>query len=122
MVQANLYPVVENTTGGGDCPKCPKCKKTVFMAEARVAGKFKWHANCFKCREFNSYFMRISNIEGVQRTRLRQGFDEHTHLVPSSSFRRGLPQDIGLVELCRAQPGTVLQGLPRTALRHEGLR
>lgn len=35
----------------GDVPNCPKCKKTVFMAEARVAGKFKWHANCFKCRE-----------------------------------------------------------------------
>lgn len=51
MVQANSYPEVDNTSNG-ELPICPKCKKTVFMAEARVAGKFKWHTNCFKCREF----------------------------------------------------------------------
>lgn len=56
MVQANTYPEVDNTSNG-ELPICPKCKKTVFMAEARVAGKFKWHTNCFKCREF--YLSRI---------------------------------------------------------------
>lgn len=30
---------------------CPKCAKAVFMAEARVAGKYRWHTNCFTCRK-----------------------------------------------------------------------
>ncbi|XP_059618219.1 muscle LIM protein Mlp84B-like [Phlebotomus argentipes] len=33
-----------------DDPKCPKCAKAVFMAEARGAGKYKWHKNCFFCQ------------------------------------------------------------------------
>ena len=42
--------------GGG--AKCPKCGKTVYMAEEVIGAGQKWHKMCFKCTECNKMLDR----------------------------------------------------------------
>ena len=35
--------------------ECPSCSRTVFAAEEKMAGGFRWHKACFKCCEFLLY-------------------------------------------------------------------
>merc|ERR1711976_1017688 len=36
-----------------EAPKCPTCNRSVFAAEEKVAGGYKFHKICFKCSMCN---------------------------------------------------------------------
>ena len=50
---------------------CPVCDKTVFAAEEKIAGGYKWHKSCFKCSKSPCICNTVYNVGiGVCNKRL----------------------------------------------------
>lgn len=77
--------------------KCPKCGKSVYPAEERVAAGAKWHKFCFKCSMCNKLLdsVNVAEHEGMLYCRICYG---RKHGPKGYGFGQGagsLSMDVG---------------------------
>ncbi|XP_046666177.1 LOW QUALITY PROTEIN: muscle LIM protein Mlp84B-like [Homalodisca vitripennis] len=109
-------------------PKCPKCGKSVYAAEERVAGGLKWHKMCFKCGLCGKFLdsTNCSEHDGELFCKVCHGrkygpkgygfgggagtlsMDKGDHLAGDDGRPSGAPLDVRAI--VKAPPG---QGCPR---------
>ena len=67
----------------GGAAKCPRCDKSVYMAEEIVGAGKKWHKSCFTCKDCNKRVdsTTVNDKEGRSEFRaLRVGRGNHCHM------------------------------------------
>merc|ERR1711974_367114 len=61
-----------------EMPKCPKCGKSVYAAEEKLAGGHKWHTGCFKCSMCNKMLDSTNSNERDSALFCKPATDEGT--------------------------------------------